>query len=88
MKWIPLVLLLILLVSGCAFWDGFTRGVSGGGGEKLLDTAGEVTGNVVRESVPLIPSPWREIVVGCLAGITGWVASARKMKGMVNISNS
>ncbi len=76
-----LISILILLVSGCAFWDGFTRGFSGGsGGEAILGTAGEVAGKTVRDSVPLLPSPWREIIVGCLSAVTGWVASAKKRR--------
>jgi len=83
--WLTTITLIVLLVTltftGCAFWDGFTRGITeGSGGEAILVTAGEVTGKVVRDSVPLLPSPWREIVVGCLAGVTGWLASARKRK--------
>ncbi|MEO2122089.1 MAG: hypothetical protein ABGY10_01980 [bacterium] len=75
-----LVSMLLLVVTGCAFWDGFTRGLSGTSGEVILGTAGEVAGETVKNSVPLLPSPWREIVVGCLAGVTGWLASARKRK--------
>lgn len=81
--WLIGISLTVLLVTltGCAFWDGFTRGLTdGSGGEAVLGTAGEVTGKVVRDSVPLLPSPWREIIVGCLAGVAGWVARARKRK--------
>lgn len=78
MRWHFLVVILLVTISGCAFWDGFTRGISSDDG--LLGTAGEVTGKVVVDSVPLLPSPWREIVVGCLAAVTGWVASARKRR--------
>jgi len=77
MKWHFLVVLLLVTISGCAFWDGFTRVISD---EASLETAGEFTGQVVRDSVPLLPSPWREIIVGCLAGVVGWMASARKRK--------
>jgi len=73
-----------MTITGCAFWDGFTRGFSGldsGSGEVLLNTAGEVAGKTVRDSVPLLPSPWREIIVGCFSGVAGWIASARKKKG-------
>jgi hypothetical protein len=81
MKWHFLVVILLVTISGCAFWDGFTRGISdGSGSEAVLNTAGEYTGAVVRDSVPLLPSPWREIVVGCLAAVTGWVASAKKRR--------
>jgi len=72
-----LIPILVLLISGCAFWDGFTRVLTD---EASLETAGEYTGQVVRDSVPLLPSPWREIVVGCLAAVTGWVASAKKRR--------
>jgi hypothetical protein len=77
-----LLLIVLATLTGCAFWDGFTRGFSGGsGGEAILGTAGEVAGKTVRDSVPLLPSPWREIIVGCFSGVAGWIASARKMKG-------
>ena len=72
-----LITILVLLISGCAFWDGFTRVLSD---EANLETAGEYTGQVVRDSVPLLPSPWREIIVGCLSAVTGWVASAKKRR--------
>jgi hypothetical protein len=72
-----LIMILGLLISGCAFWDGFTRVLSD---EANLETAGEYTGAVVRDSVPLLPSPWREIIVGCLSAVTGWVASAKKRR--------
>ena len=75
-----LALVILAAISGCAFWDGFTRGLSDANGEVILGTAGEVAGKTVKNSVPLLPSPWREIIVGCLAGITGWVASAKKRK--------
>jgi len=77
MRGLILIVVLLAAVSGCAFWDGFTRAISD---DANLEAAGEYTGAVVRDSVPLLPSPWREIIVGCLAGITGWVASAKKRK--------
>ena len=75
-----LALAILAAISGCAFWDGFTRGLSDANGEVILGTAGEVAGKTVKNSVPLLPSPWREIVVGCLAAVTGWVASAKKKR--------
>jgi len=77
MKRLLLMVTLLVIISGCAFWDGFTRGLTDSPG---LEASGRVTGNVVRDSVPLLPSPWREIAVGCLAGAAGWLAKARKRK--------
>jgi hypothetical protein len=85
MKWNLLVLILFLLVtvSGCAFWDGLTRGLSGQGpvGTGVaLETAGQVAGEAVVDAVPFFPSPWKELLIVVISAATGWSVATKKVE--------
>tara|TARA_R110000824_G_scaffold137154_2_gene301205 strand:+ start:7202 stop:7444 length:243 start_codon:yes stop_codon:yes gene_type:complete len=71
-----LLIVSLLFLSGCAFWEGFERVVTGNDPE-VLESIGETTGSVVVDSVNFLPSPWREIVVGLISGLTGWTAAKK-----------
>ena len=79
---LSILLVSILLLSGCAFWKGFKAGITG---EELnpdvitttVDT-GAVAGETLKKSIPYFPSPWREILVACVAAVTGWGAASTK----------
>ena len=67
----------LLLLSGCAFWEGFERGITGKD-LPALENIGEATGGVVVDSVNFLPSPWREIVIAFISCLTGWTAAKMK----------
>lgn len=78
---LSVLLVATLFLSGCAFWRGFKAGVTG---EPLTPEVvstqtevGEQAGNILKESAPYLPSPWREIVVAIIASVTGWGAAKR-----------
>ena len=75
-----LLLLLVATISGCAFWDGFQRGITGSDpvAATSVEDAGQAAGYAVVDSVHFFPSPWREILIALISGATGWAASARK----------
>jgi hypothetical protein len=77
-----LVLFLFATMSGCAFWDGFQRGITGEDpvAAASIEVAGEAAGYAVVDSVGFFPSPWREILIALLSGVTGWSAATRKGK--------
>tara|TARA_R110000824_G_scaffold75309_4_gene191226 strand:- start:7070 stop:7354 length:285 start_codon:yes stop_codon:yes gene_type:complete len=78
---ISLLLFVITTLSGCAFWDGFTRGIASGDPviAASVEGAGHASGAALVESVRFFPSPWREILIALISGATGW-ATARKEK--------
>lgn len=78
---LSVLLVATLFLSGCAFWRGFKAGVTG---EPLTPEVvstqtevGEQAGNILKESTPYLPSPWREIVVAIIASVTGWGAAKK-----------
>lgn len=77
-----LVVVLVSTLSGCAFWDGFQRGVTGADPVAVatVEVAGEAAGYAVVDSVSFFPSPWKEILIALLSGVTGWSAATRKGK--------
>jgi len=79
---IILIAVLVATLSGCAFWDGFQRGITGEDpvAAASIEAAGEAAGYAVVDSVGFFPSPWREILIALLSGVTGWSAATRKGK--------
>ena len=79
---IILIAVLVFTLTGCAFWDGFQRGISGEDpvAAASIEAAGEAAGYAVVDSVGFFPSPWREILIALLSGVTGWSAATRKGK--------
>jgi len=79
---IVFIAVLVVTLSGCAFWDGFTRGLSGGESSATVtvESVGEVAGYAVVDSVDFFPSPWKEILIALISGVTGWSAATRKGK--------
>lgn len=75
-----LIVVLVSTLSGCAFWDGFQRGITGTDpvSTTTVEHAGEAAGYAVVDSVGFLPSPWREILIAALSAVTGWTAAARK----------
>jgi len=76
-----LILILLVTISGCAFWDGFTRGLAGQdavGTGAILDTAGHVTGEALVDAVPFFPSPWKELLIATISAVTGWSVATKK----------
>lgn len=76
--------ILAFSISGCAWTQGFLGGVADPAGSASLvagEAVGAVVGNVAEEIVPILPSPWRELllaVLGLIAGFFGKVAADKK----------
>lgn len=81
---VSVLLVLVLTLSGCAFWKGFKAGITGEEltAETISTTTevGVVTGEQLKEVAPYFPSPWREILVAVIAAVTGWGAATREQK--------
>ena len=79
---IILIAVLVATLSGCAFWDGFQRGITGEDpvAAATVEAAGEAAGYAVVDSVGFFPSPWKEILIALISGVTGWSAATRKGK--------
>lgn len=76
---LSVLLISVLLLSGCAFWNGFKAGITG---EELTPAvvstttqAGEFAAENLRKVIPYFPSPWREILIAVVAALTGWGAA-------------
>ncbi len=82
MKWkVVAIALLVATLSGCAFWDGFRRGITGQSpveAPTILDAAGQTTGYAIVDTAVFFPSPWREVLIALISGVTGWAAATRK----------
>ena len=57
---IILIVVLVVTLSGCAFWDGFQRGISGEEpvATVTVESVGEAAGYAVVDSVGFFPSTW------------------------------
>ena len=81
MRVLFVAMVLLSVLSGCAFWEGFERGVTGQDPQSAssLETVGEAAGYAVVDSVVLFPSPWREMVIAAISAVTGWATASRKV---------
>ena len=69
----------VLLLSGCAWSEGFLHGVgdpSGTASHQAGEEVGRAVGTVLTNVAPALPSPWRELLLGVLGLIAGFFGRA------------
>lgn len=76
-----LFVILIFVMSGCAWTEGFLSGVAdpaGNASHQAGEQVGRAVGTVLEEVAPILPSPWRELLLGILGLIAGFFGRAAR----------